>query len=485
MSKDAVIKKNLEFIYSRTVPENQLPDPDKVRFVRSNQIKDKAYDTESAVFDFFGQHECFAPAYPAIVYLPGEEVFFPSFEHALQASKCIDIAAHAATIRSLIDVKELKRYISKLKSTNSLILDWNNRCLGVAETLLRDKFMRHKKMKIVLMKTGHKHLIYKNTYNDLFWGCNEGGEGQNHLGKLLEKIRCEIDEEKDLARWISSFHLLLSSEDARVHVFVLKDGVQVSEGSKLIDEKNVITIGKADSNDIVASHPSLSRLHAVVALTTSGPLLVDLDSANGTCLAGVKLVPFKFTPLPQQDDMVEPRGADRVTFGGSHREYIFIIRAHASQLRQQELLDRVHSASNEEASSRNTIFIRNLPLDTTPEDLTVFFAPCGAITTLSVPVDRKTGVGRGIAFITFDSFGGLMQAVSRDGDEFRGKCLKIKRSSEGGKGSRPQMAAEGQRGGKRRYDASQGAGAEAEEEDGAKYGLGRCDGVGAQQRRRQ
>jgi len=61
------------------------------------------------------------------------------------------------------------------------------------ETLLRDKFTRHADLRILLLDTGDRELVEGNTWDDRFWGVCEG-VGENHLGRLLMKIRAELRE---------------------------------------------------------------------------------------------------------------------------------------------------------------------------------------------------------------------------------------------------------------------------------------------------
>jgi phosphatidylserine/phosphatidylglycerophosphate/cardiolipin synthase-like enzyme len=49
------------------------------------------------------------------------------------------------------------------------------------------------------------------------------------------------------------------------------------------------TIGRSSQNDIVIAHPSVSRMHAKVVLNGEKPVLVDLDSQNGTFLNGAQV----------------------------------------------------------------------------------------------------------------------------------------------------------------------------------------------------
>lgn len=46
-----------------------------------------------------------------------------------------------------------------------------------------------------LLDTGNARLIEGNTWGDMTWGM-VNGKGQNLLGKILEKVRLEIEEEE-------------------------------------------------------------------------------------------------------------------------------------------------------------------------------------------------------------------------------------------------------------------------------------------------
>ena len=112
---------------------------------------------------------------------------YPSTEHAFQASKTLDI--NERIYMSLMEsFSEVKRYGNKLPLRD----DWETIKLNVMEEILRIKFLNtSNELKEKLLNTGEAILIEGNTWGDKYWGvCN--GEGENHLGKLLMKIRSEI-----------------------------------------------------------------------------------------------------------------------------------------------------------------------------------------------------------------------------------------------------------------------------------------------------
>lgn len=115
--------------------------------------------------------------------------FYPclgsSVEHLYQASKAEDQFDMQAILgaKNAGAAKKMGRKV-KIRS------DWEHVKLGVMEDLLRRKFAVPE-LKAMLLATGDAMLIEGNWWKDTFWGvCN--GVGENHLGKLLMKIREEL-----------------------------------------------------------------------------------------------------------------------------------------------------------------------------------------------------------------------------------------------------------------------------------------------------
>lgn len=118
-----------------------------------------------------------------------EGELYPSSEHAYMAAKTTNLEIRAE-IKALPKPGLAKQIGKRLK----LIDNWNNIRLSVMETILRDKFTRNQNLKQMLLDTCDFELIEGNTWNDTFWGvCN--GKGENHLGKILMKLRKEFRDE--------------------------------------------------------------------------------------------------------------------------------------------------------------------------------------------------------------------------------------------------------------------------------------------------
>lgn len=128
-------------------------------------------------------------------------ISYPSVEHYYVALKVTtlqfidgryytapDFRELIAKISDLSDVKKLGRKI-KIRS------DWDQKKLSFMEWGIREKF-KDPKLAQMLLETGDLELIEGNKWHDIYWGvCNCpkcGGNGENHLGKTLMKIRSEL-----------------------------------------------------------------------------------------------------------------------------------------------------------------------------------------------------------------------------------------------------------------------------------------------------
>ena len=133
--------------------------------------------------EFRGQYRFLSNFYPCLIEFEGN--VYISVEHAFQAAKTLDEDWRESIFwaRTPSDAKRIGRKVP-------LREDWEEIKLSVMENLLRQKFNIFD-FKSALLATGDEELIEGNWWGDTFWGvCN--GQGENHLGKLLMKIRSEI-----------------------------------------------------------------------------------------------------------------------------------------------------------------------------------------------------------------------------------------------------------------------------------------------------
>ena len=149
--------------------------------------------SENEISAFRGSHDFLSNFYAADVEFEGAE--YPTIEHAFQAAKSLDFAQRRA-IKNAKSASEAKRMGRKIKRRE----DWFDVSLEVMEALVRQKFTRYPELKSKLLETGDAILIEGNNWNDRFYGAvydtnrNEW-MGENHLGKILMKVRDELKQD--------------------------------------------------------------------------------------------------------------------------------------------------------------------------------------------------------------------------------------------------------------------------------------------------
>lgn len=133
--------------------------------------------------EFSGPYRFLSNFFPVQIEYEGQ--LYRSVEHAYQAAKSLDSEVRAG-IASCSSPGTAKKAGQQMSLRN----DWEEVKLSVMEELLRLKFS-HEALKSLLLATDGHDLIEGNWWGDRFWGVCKGS-GQNHLGKLLMKIREEL-----------------------------------------------------------------------------------------------------------------------------------------------------------------------------------------------------------------------------------------------------------------------------------------------------
>lgn len=115
---------------------------------------------------------------------------YGSNEAAFQAQKCM-------TEEEKVEFTQLRPSDSKkLGRRVQLRPDWEEVKVSIMEEIVRAKFTQNEALKQLLLETGDAYLEEGNTWNDTCWGVHlKTGQGQNHLGKILMKVRAELQEE--------------------------------------------------------------------------------------------------------------------------------------------------------------------------------------------------------------------------------------------------------------------------------------------------
>jgi ribA/ribD-fused uncharacterized protein len=141
-------------------------------------------NTTLPINSFTGKWKFLSNFYPVTIQY--DTISYPTVEHAFQASKTL-IVENKTKICNAKTPGEAKRLGKEVE----LRPDWEHIKLTVMENLLAQKFITGSDLGTMLVSTGFRDLIEGNTWGDSYWGtCN--GKGENHLGKLLMKIRSEI-----------------------------------------------------------------------------------------------------------------------------------------------------------------------------------------------------------------------------------------------------------------------------------------------------
>lgn len=140
----------------------------------------------SDIIDSFrGEYEFLSNFYPSLLIVDGQP--YSTIEHAFQAAKTDD-----PVLRENIRTASTPRDAKKLGRSVPLVADWDQKRLDVMASLVQQKFQDHRDLKLRLLFTGKKVLVEGNTWKDQFWGVTKDGDGKNHLGTILMKVRDQI-----------------------------------------------------------------------------------------------------------------------------------------------------------------------------------------------------------------------------------------------------------------------------------------------------
>lgn len=112
-------------------------------------------------------------------------IIYTSSEAAYQAQKTLD---NSERIRiSKLEPEYAKQEGRKLACRK----DWEEVKLDEMYKICKIKFSLNPNLQRRLLETGNEELVEGNDWDDTFWGvCN--GKGENHLGKILMRIREEL-----------------------------------------------------------------------------------------------------------------------------------------------------------------------------------------------------------------------------------------------------------------------------------------------------
>lgn len=155
----------------------------------------------SYIDSFRGRFGFLSNFYPCKIEHRG--INYPSVEHYYVALKVntlqfIDGRYYTAPdfrelVAKIIDAGDVKKLGRRIKIRS----DWDEKKLGFMEWGVREKF-KDLKLGQMLLETGDLELIEGNSWHDVFWGkcsCSKCNGGENNLGKILMKVREELNQQ--------------------------------------------------------------------------------------------------------------------------------------------------------------------------------------------------------------------------------------------------------------------------------------------------
>ncbi len=114
-----------------------------------------------------------------------EGITYENNEAAFQAAKVLDKAEREKFAK--LDPSAAKRKGRRVQLRH----DWEKVKFDVMYQVCLAKFTQNEDLKKKLLGTGDEHLEEGNTWGDKIWGT-VNGKGQNHLGKILMRVRDEL-----------------------------------------------------------------------------------------------------------------------------------------------------------------------------------------------------------------------------------------------------------------------------------------------------
>ena len=167
---------------------------------------------EERIEHFSGKYNFLSNFYPSPVAFEGLE--FPTVEHAYQAAKTNDV-------RKRMEILDLPTAYKANRAGTRLgqPAHWFERNMALLETLLEQKFSRHPHLRERLLATGSSELI-NGTPSDRYFGMvwdteQQGWVGENHLGRLLMKVRRDIYHVKSQQDSLAERERLLMAQRTR------------------------------------------------------------------------------------------------------------------------------------------------------------------------------------------------------------------------------------------------------------------------------
>jgi ribA/ribD-fused uncharacterized protein len=138
--------------------------------------------------EFQGKYRWLSNFWPVEGGIILDGITYPTIEHAYQAAKTLD-----PNERRLIARCSTPGQAKRAGKSITMRSDWHQVKLQVMEDLVRQKFTNDPELRKKLIQTKNKPIQEGNRWGDTFWGVCRG-KGHNHLGKIIMKVRSELNE---------------------------------------------------------------------------------------------------------------------------------------------------------------------------------------------------------------------------------------------------------------------------------------------------
>ena len=139
----------------------------------------------STIDSFRGKYYFLSNFFPAEVTYNG--LTYQNNEAAFQAQKTYSKEERIEF--TTLEPRDAKRRGRRVR----LRKDWEQVKDRIMEEIVRAKSSQNEELKEQLLATGDAQLVEGNRWNDRYWGVDiRSGVGENHLGKILMKVRSEL-----------------------------------------------------------------------------------------------------------------------------------------------------------------------------------------------------------------------------------------------------------------------------------------------------
>lgn len=354
-------------------------------------------------------------------------LLYASVTHAFQAARTLSQTTREQ-ISKIHDIETMYELVENIEDPP----EWNKNRVRIMEILIRDKFRRNYILRERLSETGSAQL--QNNYQEpspsnLFWGT-VNDRGENTIGKILMKIRSDIQKECELENWVlCTFDLITETpEMPRVILHVYKNDERLRK--VYLEDKRFYTIGTALDCDLKFKHDSIDAYHAIILFDRSlGLVVIDLNSNAGTYVDGSRLKKSIPAPIENNDCLYfgEKRKKFKVEIYVEHvrREYEKQIREIDRELQMLEKMQNPGANLESIKESLGMTKVRKVRVENIPKklctekDLRELFGSLGEFEYVDVSSRRYEGV------LKFKTQSAADAAVKWNGMNVQNRRLKI------------------------------------------------------------